>query len=228
MKKFILGAALLSVFASNAQSVFGQAGLNDGQLLRNRVIDYKDNSIAGSPYVDTKFFVADIEGVEGSVMMRYNAHKDEFEVKKRDADNDDELFSLPKEDKYNTIFPKFSNTIIKLKEYKDLNDNHVRGYLYLLAESNGYGLYKRHKVLLTKEREGNGYEGYQPPKFVQGNTEYYLDNPASEIVPFPKNKKELITMFPDKKAQIDKFLKDYKIKFNKEEDQIKIIEMLSK
>lgn len=228
MKKLILGALLLCTIASNAQSVFGQAGLSDGHLLRNRVIDYKDNSIAGSPYIDTKFFYAEIAGIEGSLMMRYNAHRDEFEVKKREGDNNDELFSLPKDDQYNTITGKFNNTIIKLKEYKDFNDNHVKGYLYELANNNGFALYKRLKVVLIKEKEGNGYEGYQPPKFVQGNTEYYIGNPSNEIIPFPKNKKELIKMFPDKKAQIDTFLKDYKIKFSNEEDQVKIINMISK
>ncbi len=226
MKKLLLSAFLIGSMSIQAQTVLERVGLGDGALLRNKVIDYKDGTIQGSPYLTSNFFYGEIEGIDGGLMMRYNAHRDEFEIKKTDQEKD--LFSLPKEDRYGLIIGKFNNTIIRLKEYKDKTGDVVKGYLYELHKNGNISLLKREKIILQKEREGTGYQDYQPPKFSKGRTELYLEKGDGSIIEFPTNKKELLKIYPDKKNEIEAFLKSNKIKFNDESDMALIVDFIGK
>ena len=56
---------------------------------------------------------------------------------------------------------------------------------------------------------------------------YLFKTKTGNIIPFPDTKKQLVRLYPDRKAAIETFLKENKIKFDADADRIKIIDFLA-
>lgn len=227
MKKIIMTLSLLmGIYSANAQGFFDRFGGQGttSNMLRDGVIDKKVANISGTPYFDDKFYYADIIGVPEKVLTRYNTATDEIEIKKEDGQAE---FLLPKTEEYSKIVSKYGRYILKRVNYTSLKGESINGYLVELWSDETVSLLRRDKMRIEEAREGNGYTGQIPAKYSKATPEYYLQTKNKEVVLFPKNKKALSEMFPEKKAQIEEFLKANKVSWKNEEGMTKITQFIA-
>lgn len=219
--KFIIAFLLLLVHTANSQQLMSVLDPSGTSTLDRNRLENKKKNIAGTPFEDEKYMPARISGVNEVAMIRYNAYADQIEVEVEGA-----TYNLPKKDEYNEIVFVGSNKTISLKSYSDSKGVNTYGYLYEIASGKKSKVYLKKIVILTPEKEPiSSYDSYVPAKYNSGNDEYYFEL-NGQIKFMPKGKKDLIALFPNKKSEIQSFLKQNKISFKEESDIIKLSEFL--
>jgi hypothetical protein len=219
--KFISAFLLLLVHTVNSQQLMSVLDPSGTSALDRNRLENKKKNIAGTPFDDEKYMPAKISGVNEVAMIRYNAYVDQIEVEVEGA-----TYNLPKKDEYNQIVFVGSNKTISLKSYTDSKGVNTYGYLYEIASGTKSKVYLKKIVILTPEKEPiSSYDSYVPAKYNSGNDEYYFEL-NGQIKFMPKGKKDLIALFPNKKSEIQSFLKQNKISFKDESDIIKLSEFL--
>ncbi|MGH1519124.1 hypothetical protein [Chryseobacterium sp. JK1] len=235
MKKVIMGALLLSFSASYAQNytpggyqsnfsstysvnslggdhaVFGVKSENSGRAL-------KYDEIIGSPYYTTEFQTAKVVENFDKVPVRYNSYKDEVEFQK-----EGKPLVLPKEDTYSRIeiaSPK--STLVLVKTNDDLD-----GYFFELVN----GKNKLYKKVKTKFNDAvpaaNSYASDKAAFFKNLDPVYYIQTAEYGFIKKPKKLKDILDFFPAKKEAIETYAKSNDIKFNKEENLVKLVSFLN-
>lgn len=178
----------------------------------------------GSPYLQKMFASAKISTVTKSVPMRYDVFSDEFEF----IDSKNDTLVLIKSNQFNIITFAGTNTKYQLVNYTNDKGETIDGYLINLHENKGYILFKKQNVTYFSEKEArNSYQKAIPAKFVQTKDSFYLKNGDLGISEFPSNKKTFLKLFPEKKDDIEAFLKKNNIDFSKESDKMKIVDFLA-
>ncbi|MGN7865098.1 hypothetical protein [Chryseobacterium sp.] len=234
MRKVIMGALLVSFTITYAQNltpggyqasysstlsvnslggdhaVFGVKSENSGRAL-------KYDEIIGSPYYSTEFHSAKVAENFDKIPVRYNSYKDEIEFQK-----DGKPWVLPKEEQYSRIevaSPK--NTIVLLQTNDELN-----GYFFEIAN----GQNKLYKKVKTKFNDAvpasNSYASDKAAFFKTLDPVYYIKTEKG-FIKKPRKLKDIVELFPAKKESLETFVKSNNIKFNKEEDLIKLVSFMN-
>ncbi|AZA81742.1 hypothetical protein C1637_03965 [Chryseobacterium lactis] len=225
MKKIITSTFLLAnLFSFAQQSIVSQntpVSSNQGiyytlQSASGKTLSYDD--ILGTPYPDKNFVKSKISGTsDQQTLVRYNSYNDEIEFKK-----DDKVLALPKSQEYGRIeiaSPK--QTLVLLDTSDELS-----GYFYELANGKNT-LYKKVKTrFIDFVPAPNGYASDKPATFKTLDPVYYIKTEKG-FIKKPKNQKEIIEQFSDKKEPLTTFFKSNKIKFDKDEDLIKLVTFLN-
>jgi len=224
MKKIVLTTLAIASFsfsfaqntlsvngATGAQSVFDGINSTTGKT-------FKYDEIAGdSPYIGKEFSDAKIAVNYEQVPIRYNSYTDEIEFKK-----DGNIQVLPKTtdlSRIEVLSPK--QVIVLLDTSDDLN-----GYFFELVNGKNT-LYKKIKTKFTDVvPAANSYASERPANFKTQAPVYYIKTDKG-FIKKPKNQKEIIEQFPDKKDSLSGFFKSNKIKFDKDEDLIKLVTFLN-
>lgn len=223
MKKIILIAFLLV-----ADAIFAQAGnenisFSTGNFfMRGNRPSTKEYTIDGNPYINGKDFnKVIIEGYSKNVQnLRYNANEDEMEFKEGE-----DIYFTNKEEGVKIDFPTLKKTYQCLNYSFD--DKNRFGYLVLLVDNPKYSLFKKEKIELLKgEKSPNAYSKDANDYYAK-QKDLYLIRKEKTFVKLPKNQKEFINDFSLDKNEFDKFIKDNKLNFSKEEDLKKIIDYLN-
>lgn len=176
-------------------------------------ITYDD--IQGSPYLNKIFSVAKVGENFEEVPVRYNSYKDEIEFQK-----DGKPQVLPKDSKFSKIEIKSPKQTFVL-----LNTSDDNGYFIELVNDK-YSLYKKIKTIFRDAiPAANSYASDKPAQFKTQDPIYYIKTQNTFIK--VKNQKEIMEQFPDKKEILTSFFKSNKIKFDKEEDLIKLVNFLN-
>lgn len=215
-------ASYISFGQDMSQSLISTNGSSNSTGLIDLKAYEKNTKIEGSPYIIDKFLPATVEGVKGTHLMRYNAANDDIEYQKEENN----IFVLNKSlKKYDVTF--MSNKYkYSVYEYTDTKGELVKGFLIELYSST-LTLLKREKINYVPEKyPKNGYEDLVPAHYERADDEFYLKE-GDKIFPFPKNKKQLFSLYPEHKNDIDNFLKSNKISFKKDSDLISLVGFLS-
>lgn len=229
MKKIINSRSLIIIylflasFSLYAQNVLDRLDpLSGGVLFRNKVFNKNSEQVKGTPYLNDEFTISEITGANKLFLTRYNIYKDEVEIS-----YENETFIIPKDKRFDTIWNKNLNYKLVLTNYTSVNDENTYGYLIELFSEKETGLFKREKIILIPAREsGNSYSRSVPSSYNKINPDFYLKTNSETIIPFPKNKKALITLYPKNSQNISKYLNDAKISFKKEADLIKLTKFI--
>lgn len=174
------------------------------------------DEIQGTPYFDNKFSEAKVAENYENTSVRYNSYKDEIEFQKGNI-----IQVLPKDSKFARIeIISSKHTIVLLDNEKDSN-----GYFFELVNGKN-SLYKK---LATKFIDivpaANSYAAERPASFRKLDPIFYLKTEKGIIK--IKNQKSIIEGIPNSKDKLETFTKSNKIKFDKEEDLIKLINFLN-
>lgn len=227
MKKIFFTLALgLTLFSATAQNqIMDLVSPTNSDLFRNKVVNTnKYSKVLGTPYINEKFSLAKISGVQEFALVRYNAEADEFDI----DNGENKIYTLPKNNEYTTISFKNGLQKYRLLDYKDSRGKSVNGYLAERINKNGISLLKREKIILVQGKEAaNTYATTTQDKLVKSSDEYYLEQKNKEIIEFPSSKKKLINLYPEKKEAITTFLKENDLSFGNETDLVKITEFIS-
>jgi hypothetical protein len=204
---------------------FGQARIfdqldpvNSGSLMVN---NERYEKVQGFPYVTQTFMLGYIGISKQNLLFRYNNEADNIEVKF----DEEKVYILTKEEKFGSVLIGQNNYV--LLNYTNLNGESVYGYL-IEKNKGAVSLMKRERIIIKKEKKvETSYDTYEPPKFVRGNDEYYLKLKDNSIVPFPKNKKGVLDLFPTQKQAIEDFIKANKTSFSTESSMMQLAQFIS-
>ncbi len=186
---------------------------------------FSKEKINGSPYIQPKFAQAKLGGMETKSNMRYNAFRDYFEF----IGNRNDTLILDKIADFGTITFVGSNKKFKLVTYDNNVGKSHQGYLIEVYQKENFALYKREWVTFYAGKKAKtSLERDMPAKFNKENDAYYLKDANGFITDFPESKKQLVKLFPNKKSDIEAFVKENKIDFDTDVDRIKIIDFLEK
>lgn len=185
--------------------------------VNNKNLSYDE--IKGNPYHYKNFSLTKFINSENTEigLARYNSYTDEIEIKKND-----EIYSLPSNNPFTKIeLTETKEILIKLDTEDDL-----KGYFFELVNGKN-SLYKKIKTKL------NDYVSTvkpnvedRPINFEPLDPIYYIKTDKGSIKKI-KNQKTIIGQFPDKEDLLKTFFKTNKIKFDKEEDLIKLVKFLN-
>lgn len=223
MKKIIISVLVLT----NIAIVFGQETMSVNQILSDHSVfegvksgtgkALKYDEIPGSPYLTKTFSNAKLADNYEQLPVRYNSYTDEVEFQKGS-----EVSALPKEAKFSRIeitSPK--QTILFLNTADDLS-----GYFFEIVNGKN-SLYKKIKTkFIDAVPATNSYASDRAATFKTLDPVYYIKTEQG-FIKKPKNQKDIIERFPDKKESLTTFFKSNKIKFDKEEDLIKLVGFLN-
>lgn len=210
----------LSIYSTQAQQLLDRIDPTHSSALR-KYSNPKKEGIEGSPYINSYFDMANIEGIPNNIMMRYNGGKDEMEYILDENGKKDTLV-LKKADQLKTIIFKNKNIKYEYVPYTNAKGESIYGYLVVLSEKNNVTLYKQESIVLMPAKEAaNSYQSSSPARYVRSEDRYYIKT-VNGTSPFPDSKKKLLALYPDKKSAIETYLKENKTSFKKESDLIKL------
>ncbi len=219
-KHFLAGLFLTATLSMTAQTrIINMLNRTNGSNfdLMQKINKKESQDAIGSPYVDNVFNLASISGVTDVVMVKYNAETDAIDINS----GDDKIFELPKDSEFGTVTFKNGKAKYVLHSYVNEKGENVRGYLNEISAAPKAKFFKRERIALIPERQpSTGYDRYVPPKYDRVNDVYYLQVGENAPVVYPKNRKELVAMFPERKSEIEAYLKKNKTSFKKEQDLV--------
>ena len=180
--------------------------------------DYSDIPAEGSPYLVDKYVLGEIfmDGeLQKKSLMRYNAFRDEFEIKENDGSNPT-LLKRP------YISVSLSTKKFVILDFED-EGKLKQGYFNPLNQGSTI-LYFRPKKKLTKAKEPKaGLESFVPARYVD-DSDYYLkkgNNPAKKI---KLNKSKILDFFQDKSSELKTYINENKLKLKTEAEVIKLLD----
>ncbi|MGY8916599.1 MAG: hypothetical protein ACKVJF_16135, partial [Flavobacteriales bacterium] len=190
-------------------------------------VDWKNAS--GSPYLNESFssckLYANNEQI-GSFFYRYNAYRDEIELK--ESLSNPQISSLVQNKQFRIIDGSniyTYNTIVSKK------NEHSQGHLNLLEDGEFFSLYRKDFVTFKKGAPAaNSMVKATPDKFTNFMEYYYVDkNSGDEQAYFLDNnlKNFVNSQKKEKKEKIKTILKEQKLNTKKEEDLIKLFKLLN-
>lgn len=209
MKKIIVFTFALYSLAIFSQSVnLGDANFGGshsvGRLLQDQwfseAFDVKIEDVKGSPYLNKEFLPSKVEGRDDSHLMRYNMFHDNIEFFQ-----DEKIMVLPKEEAYSEVTFLKENRKFRLIDGK---------YYIVLFDGKSISALKKMSVKFQKmQKSTNGYQSDIPAKFINLDDQYFIfrDNKLENT---PKNAKDFVELFPEKKNDLLKFIKEKKLKLN--------------
>lgn len=214
---------LAAAFNVNAQTQ-QELTLNDfykeyriSQLTRD--MPDRTDAIAGSPYEQVEFEEGKVytitSQVYAGVPLRFNIHADEMEFTTEDGS----VLSM--------AHPEIIRKIeIGQKEYiyapYTAGNRILRGFFRVPA-SGSASLLVKPKVAFRQAEPAQPYKEAQPPTYLRMGDDFYLRAGADAAVKI-SGKKEIMQVMRDKSTDIDTWLKRNRIKYNREEDLIKLVE----
>ncbi len=224
MKKIIFSILLCGAFTSAFSQQVRYTNVMFGAPV---ILDYvisksgknlKYDEIIGTPYLNKNFNTAKVaEGYE-EVPVRYNSYSDEIQFQKNN-----EILALPKEAKFSRVTITSPKQVFVLLNTSD----ELNGYFVELV-SGKTSLYKKIKTLFIDAVPApNSYASDKPASFKSQQPVYYIQTEKGDFIKKPRNQKDIIELFPDKKDSLNDFCKSNKIKFDKDEDLIKLVNFMN-
>ena len=224
MKKIFLAALLVSISVS-AQNAENSKETKDARMVGSAFRNPFGGADKpkGSPYAQLAFAGAKVGTMTKTSFMRYNIFNDEFEF----ISSQNDTLVMDKIEDFNPITFIGTNKKYRLTPYTS-NGKLVYGYLVTFYEKGGFSICKKENVTFYEARPAKtSLEQSLPAKFTRNDDWYFLKNKDNVVSEFPENKKQLVKLYPAKKAEIEAFLKENKISFTEDSDRIKIVDFLA-
>jgi len=181
-----------------------------------------ESDIEGSPYLNDEFITGNIYTSSkmqfASVPLRFNIYSDQLEFKTPEgaiqAMAAPEIVEKVEFGEYKMVYIPYSN----FKKIKN-------GFFKVVEEGKA-SLYARCEIVFKKAEEPGAYKEAEPAKFVRNPDSYYI-RVGLEQAKKVGNKKDLPEIFSDQRDKIAAFVKKNKIKTNKPEDLIQLVQYYS-
>jgi len=177
-----------------------------------------DLGINGSPYEKEQFISGTIYTTEQQcykeIPLRYNIYSGQMEFLK----TPNEIYEIDDPEKIDSILMEgekyvFTSFLANSKPQK--------GYLKVLTEGKP-ALLVRMKMSFRKAEPPGLYKDPVPAGFERLQDEFYLLFPEKEALPF-SGKKELFEMLGGFQKELDQYIKENRIRLNKQADLIRLM-----
>jgi hypothetical protein len=211
LKLFYASAFALTGALATAQVNQTPVHTSGGQIT---VMKEKSQPATGSMYVNDKFMPAKVSNLDKTVLVRYNAYADNFQI--NDPLTGTEK-TLPQQ---NNVTITFTGTaeVYTFEQYKTEKEEIKNGYLSLVSDNPNVKIYKRAKIFLQPEVfPESSYQTYKPAAYKKAEDEFYIKIKDQDAV-FFSGKKDLAKLVPAKSKEILDFIKKNKLDLEKEKD----------
>lgn len=217
--KLVFIIIALFIFEKNySQSIYNNQLLKTYEDKIKEREEAKILNLQGSSYIDENYVEAEIFNVEEVAQIRYDAFLDEMDVKTEEGSRYlkkelNTLITFIKEDKVYTV-----------SNYDDVGVTKT-GYFVVLVRDDAkkLSLLVQEKIILKEEvKPKTNYDKYKPPTLKRLKDKIFVslnNNPAMEL---SIRKKEILNIFSSKSKIVEKFAKENKLSFKKQEDLTKI------
>ena len=231
LQKFIIiliTFQLSNLYAQDGfESIGFQAQLSIQDFSNRKASKPLQLNISGSQYFDLDFKPARLsyfgKEINNAGFMRYNGFTDEIEITDSGNVENSELILL-KSDK---VVPIINNVIYEYLPFRINESNTKIGYLVKIYEGTRIKLYlRKNKQFMEAKIARTSLENSFPPRYVD-NIETYISIEGDTPVVLKNSKKAFLDLF-NNRSDVKKFIKNKKIKFNKTESIIKIVEYVDK
>ena len=194
-------------------------------ITRNQAVVYGPNTV-GTPYTRTAFTTAQIAPLNKVYLVRYNALTDEMEVK---GNTKEDVLVISKKKSY-IINQHENNVTYRVLEKVDSEIENDLGYYITVEDNANISLYRKEcKRLIKREKPTYGSVASTiTTEFKKMRCEFYIEKAHNgHAIKVPKRKKEFLALFPEKTAEIKAFMKENRIKLNKEKSLKKLIKYIN-
>jgi len=203
--------ALTSVLAT-AQVQQTPVHSGGGQIYTSKE---KSQAATGSMFVNDKHMPAKVSNNDKTVLVRYNAYADNFEIS-------DPISGTSK------VLPSQSDVTITLnstgetytfQQYKTEKEEIKNGYLSIVSDKPNVKIYKRERIYLQPEVfPASSYQTYKPANYKKADDEFYIKIKDQDAAVFFSGKKDLAKLVPAKSKEVLDFIKKNKLDLEKEGD----------
>lgn len=217
-KNLLRIAFLFAAITSHAQKD------NEPRMIGTTFINvHKADKPLGSPYLQKMFSPAKVKNITQNSNMRYNVFNDEFEFITAKGDT----LIMDKIDDFATVTFNGTNKKYVLTPYTNTKKQLTYGYLIELYKKNNLVLFQKENIdYYEGKRAKTSLEKDMPARYSKTDDTYFLKiNEAT--AEFPNGKKDLIKLFPDKKPEIETWLKANKVSFGDRADMVRIVDFLA-
>jgi hypothetical protein len=224
MKKVFV-SLLFILFIANVSAQYAPQQAPSDQFLTNRSITFKADDVhfTGSAYENKEFVAGSIfkkdQILASNVLLRYNAFRDEIEVKS-DASGPDASAKVMVRNP--DIYVKLMNKMIVFSGNKEGIDR--PGYFMVVAEGNKVDLYKKiKKEFIEGSVSMSSLTRDIPSTYKEKEIFYMVDKTTGAYVEFPSSKNAKFNLFKDKKKQVKNYASQEGLNVNKESALKKVI-----
>lgn len=180
------------------------------------------SNIDGSPYYKLEFVPAKFGNSSTVMPIRYNCYTDTVELL-----NGSHIEEIPKRniiknsDLTKFTFEKTNETLVLVDNYSELS-----GYFFRLATGKISLLKKMTVKFKSKTPDLNHLVKGTPPKFEKVVSRYYIKT-ENDFFVVSKDKDTFLKHFPKYEEKIKNYIKENKIKLNREADLLKLVTFIN-
>ncbi|GAB5401701.1 MAG: hypothetical protein Aureis2KO_32860 [Aureisphaera sp.] len=179
--------------------------------------------ISGSPYEVKEFALGNIlkdgKVLASNVAIRYNALRDEIEIKRKIDDHNRTARVMVKSP---DIYAKILNKVFVYVPNKE--GLTTSGYFMVLHEGEKYDLYKKiTKEYLEGSESMSGLTRDIPAMYKEKEFHYLADKESGKVKAFPKSRNGKFNLLSDKKKELKKYANDNNLNVNKEYALVKLL-----
>lgn len=218
-------SCLLFFSISISQAQMGMEEDDRTKYMSNKPITIvpEERNFSGSAYENEEFVngyvFKDGKILASNVALRYNAKRDEVEVKKSLTTSNSNARVLVKN---SDIYIKILNKAFVFSTVKEGIDK--AGYFMVLHEGDNYALYKKITKRYLEGRESvNSITRDTPPAFKNIETYYLVDKESENFTLFPKSRKGKLKVFTNFKKEVKDFVKKESLNINKDYALTKLV-----
>lgn len=226
--KNVLALVLFSFLVFNTTTSFAQMGTEETEstnYLSSRpiTINANERNFSGSAYENKEFVKGYVfkngKTLASNVALRYNAKRDEIEVKSSPSSSNESARVLVKND---DIYIKILNKVFVYSPVREGIDK--AGYFMVIHEGANYSLYKKLTKKFIEGREAiNSITRDTPPAFQDKEVYYLVNKTDGSFTTFPKSKKGKLKIFSTHKKEVKNFVKTNRLNINKDYDLAKLV-----
>jgi len=226
--KNLLSIVLLTLVIFTSTSAFSQMETEEkdsNNYLTNRAITIvaAERNFSGSAYENEEFVSGyvfkDGKPLATNVALRYNAKRDEIEVKKTLGAADASGRVLKRRE---DIYIKILNKVFVYSPVKEGISK--GGYFMVIHEGDNYSLYKKLTKRFIEGREAiNSITRDTPPAYQDKEVFYLVNNTKESFTELPKSRKRKLKTFENNKKELKAFVKENRLNLNKDYDLAKLV-----
>ncbi|WP_423128650.1 hypothetical protein [Gaoshiqia sp. Z1-71] len=196
--------------------LYDSPGIMNSLKRLNTEVSY--DQMGGSPFLNNEFVSGEIFLTDSTsyknVPLRYNIYTDNMEFR----DKSNQILEVGDPRKFDRF--ELNGAVFRYLPYNS-GSRTESGYLLELTPGKAT-LYKKIKISLRNAVPPQAYKDAEPPTFVSVPPEYYLALTGHETEKVKSNK-HLTELLKPIQPDIDDYIKNEKLKLNKEEDLIRAV-----
>lgn len=180
----------------------------------NPVFEKRYTNIKGSPYLQNDW-------ATGSVKLRDGRSFDGMKLKYDQVE--DELLFLGDAEKEMTFSVPVTEFTLQDKTFRrgyPVGDGAPANAFYEVLEEGKMSLLKRTSKKVIEEP---AYNAASSVKSIRTNENYYLTASNLQLTKIKKDKKAVLAALPDKKEELENYIKDQRLDLRQEQDLVKLI-----